>query len=136
LKDSEGKGKVPQAPYSKTWHEKAMKDQIAEAVETGKDRVAWVAGKEQADRYSLSKQIDALTYNKKTNELTVWDKETGKAQPAQKVKPDDLADTIGKEMADKILSSDSDNPAFQGIDLEVGGEGMKGFYDQILPKVD
>jgi hypothetical protein len=55
---------VPQAPYSKTWHEKAMKDQIAEAVETGKDRVAWVAGKEQADRYSLSKQIDTLEYHK------------------------------------------------------------------------
>jgi hypothetical protein len=38
---------VPQAPYSKTWHEKAMKDQIAEAVEKDYDRVAWVSWKDK-----------------------------------------------------------------------------------------
>ena len=42
----------------------AIRSYYAEAVETGKDRVAWVAGKEQADRYSLSKQIDTLEYHK------------------------------------------------------------------------
>jgi len=124
--------KIPQAPYSKTWHEKAMKDQIQEAVDNGYEKVAWVMGKEQADRYSLSKQIDSLAYNKDKNELMFW--VNGKAEAPLSVKPEKLADHVGKEMAEKITSSKSNNPAFQGVDLEIGGEGMKTFYDKMLPK--
>jgi hypothetical protein len=42
---------IPEAPYSKTWMEKAMKDQIAEAVRKDYDRVAWVGGDEHNARY-------------------------------------------------------------------------------------
>ena len=42
-----------------------------------------------------------------------------------------LADVVGKEVADKIMGSS--RQVLRGIDLKVGGEGMKGFYDQILP---
>jgi ribosomal protein L12E/L44/L45/RPP1/RPP2 len=133
---------VPQAPYSKTWHEKAMKDQIAEAVETGKDRVAWIAGKEQADRYSLSKQIDTLEYHKTKSgkyEIDAY-KDNTNVINKKGLSEQELADFIGKDVADKIIKgektdvADSGKNVLSGIDLEVGGEGMKGFYDQILPK--
>lgn len=133
---------VPQAPYSKTWHEKAMKDQIAEAVETGKDRVAWVAGKEQADRYSLSKQIDTLEYHKTKSgkyEIDAY-KDNTNVINKKGLSEQELADFIGKDVADKIIKgektdvADSGKNVLSGIDLEVGGEGMKGFYDQMLPK--
>jgi hypothetical protein len=43
-----------------------------------------------------------------------------------------LDDVIGKEFADKILKTDS-KTTLSGLDLKIGGEGMKGFYDKILP---
>jgi hypothetical protein len=40
---------------------------------------------------------------------------------------------VGKEMADKIMKLDKPHE-FSGEGLKIGGEGMKGFYDQIIPK--
>jgi len=129
-------GVVPQAPYSKTWHEKAMNDQIAEAVETGKDRVAWIAGKEQADRYSLSKQVKSIQYEKLDDgKYSILAKEHNNGTALDKIMSEkELSDTLGKDMADKIISSERKSDILVGQNLEVGGEGMKGFYDQMLPK--
>jgi hypothetical protein len=44
-----------------------------------------------------------------------------------------LDEVVGKDMADKIIALES--PAnFEGNDLKVGGSGMRGFYDNMLPK--
>jgi hypothetical protein len=51
-----------------------------------------------------------------------------------KLSEKELADSFGKEMAEKIISSEKNRAKLKGLDLEVGGEGMKGFYDQMLPK--
>ena len=54
-----------------------------------------------------------------------------------------LDDVIGKDMAEKIMAvperaspPDARNLAkkFDGLDLKVGGEGMKGFYDKMMVK--
>jgi hypothetical protein len=54
---------------------------------------------------------------------------------ADGVTSENLSDYVGKEVADKLMSQPSTgtNRMLGGVDLEVGGEGMKGFYDQILP---
>jgi hypothetical protein len=39
---------------------------------------------------------------------------------------------VGKEVAEKIMSGAQGD--LRGAGLKIGGEGMKGFYDQILPK--
>ena len=44
-----------------------------------------------------------------------------------------LSDVVGKEMADKIMKLDAPHE-FAGEGLRIGGEGMKGFYDNIIPK--
>ena len=49
---------VPPAPFSKTWHEQAMKRALRYAAENGYDGIGWTPGEVQAERYDLSKQID------------------------------------------------------------------------------
>jgi len=59
------------------------------------------------------------------------------------VNVDELDDIIGKELADRIrsdikfptgFSDPGKSVEMSGLDLQVGGEGMKGFYDKMLPK--
>ena len=59
----------------------------------------------------------------------------------------ELADVVGKEVADKMIAgegrdtivntpsgAEADVKELSGLDLKVGGEGMRGFYDKMLPK--
>ena len=51
--------------------------------------------------------------------------------------PDGLADVIGKDMANRVLADiDAGRPTqYRGLDLRTGGEGMRAFYDKIVPAV-
>ena len=42
---------IPDAPFKKTWHELVMKRMIRQAVEEGKDGIAWTTGAQQYKRY-------------------------------------------------------------------------------------
>ncbi len=44
-----------------------------------------------------------------------------------------LQNVFGKELAEKIMSSEG-KTTIENDGLRIGGEGMKGFYDQILPR--
>ena len=48
------------------------------------------------------------------------------------VPPEKLADTVGKELAEKIAKSEEQHGVMSGLDLKVGGEGMRAFYDKML----
>lgn len=134
---------VPDAPFKTTWHELAMKRAIQLAAEGGYDRVAFTTGKTQAERYDLSKQIANLRAEKITSgtkagqyEISATDK-NGKPAIYTVVPENELDGLIGKDLAKKIIDDSSqfpDGKDYSGLDLQVGGEGMKGFYDQILPK--
>ena len=127
---------VPDAPFKKNWHELAMKRLLNYAAENGYDSIALTPGAEQAKRYSLSKQLDEVMFDPNTGHLSGRD-HNGKLVVAQQgVTTENLPDYIGKEGAQKILESPLDESgvhALRGADLEVGGEGMKGFYDKMLP---
>ena len=45
-------GEVPDAPFSKNYHEYVMKNLLREAAENGYDYVAWTTGKTQEERWS------------------------------------------------------------------------------------
>ena len=50
---------------------------------------------------------------------------------------DELANTVGKEAADKIINGKPNKEGWVDLrddKLKIGGEGMKGFYDNIVPK--
>ncbi|MFA6904132.1 MAG: hypothetical protein WC236_13735, partial [Gallionellaceae bacterium] len=130
---------VPSAPMigdTKSWTALALKRMIAYAAENGFDRVAWTTGEQQAARYDLSKQIDHIIYGS-DNSLQAFDKNGDKVM-AKTVPEKDLEETIGKEAAQKLIDQkpNSDGEKFlNNADLKVGGEGMKGYYDQIVPQV-
>jgi hypothetical protein len=136
---------VPDAPLKSTWHETAFRRAVAWATENGFDSVAWTPGEMQAERYDLSKQLDKVTYDPENSILDAF--KDGTVVMSKEVDPKDLPDHIGKDVAQKLLDqpithlrvySDGRPPAkprhvLSGLDLKVGGEGMKGFYDRILP---
>jgi hypothetical protein len=135
-------GTVPDAPFKTTWHELAMKRMLRYAAENGYDRLSWDTGETQADRYDLSHQVDSIGYRKdgdNTYEVSaIKDGESVMSEHGQT--PAQLENIVGKDAAKKIVDGEGTPRAgggnvkdLSGLDLKVGGEGMKGFYDKILP---
>lgn len=147
-------GDVLDAPFKTTWPMLAMKRMIRYAAENGFDRIAWTTGEQQADRYDLSKQVDSLLYEKNQDGTYRVSAQTGGRgiMLGESIDESKLEDYVGKEVAKKIVDGDGRRTEVQGeydpasmtsrkkymqqlsgIDLKVGGEGMRGFYDKILP---
>lgn len=128
---------VPDAPFKSTWHELAMKRMLRYAAENGYDRVAWTTGEQQNARYDLSQHLSSVEYERRGGDyrINVTDKKTGEKHlvAGGSIPADSLSDYVGKELADKIAASAEPKGQFSGLDLKVGGQGMKGFYDKILP---
>ena len=146
---------VPSMPFPKTdqWVNLALRRVMRYAAENGYDGIAWTPGEIQAGRYDLSKQVDKITvtpsqewdvsrnpdYFKnikvdmptETLRLSV-NKEGRVIQGGTHYYGKNIDDIFGKEIAEKILNSEG-NTVLSGNDLKIGGTGMKGFYDQIIP---
>lgn len=138
-------GKVPDMPYKKTdqWVGMAMRRVMQMATQEGFDRIAWVTGEQSADRYDLSKQVSSISYGRnKDGELwvEVFGNSKEKIWSEKNTSIDKIESVLGKEIAKKIENSEGDSVG-AGIrtltddNLKVGGEGMKTFYNSILPKV-
>ena len=131
---------VPNAPFKKTWHELVMKRMLRYAAENGFDKIAWTTGEQQAERYDLSKQMSAVIVDRSENgTFTIKGVQNDNVGTYHNfgsgISSDKISDFVGKDLAEKIKSDlkTSGSKRYSGIDLKVGGEGMKGFYDQILP---
>lgn len=132
---------VPNAPFKTTWPLLAMKRMIRYAAENGFDRIAWTTGEQQADRYSLSEQVDVIkieempfAQDKKTYSLVAY-RDNAIVIDQELKNLNDLDDMIGKEAGRIAREQIEQNGSslLEGDSLKVGGEGMKGFYDKILP---
>jgi hypothetical protein len=138
----EGKVGLPTAPFvtnTEDWLNLALKRVIKEAVDNDIDTVTFIKGEQAADKYDLSKKIDEIYYLPKSNTLIA--QKDGRLAINKTVPADQLAGLIGKETAEKLLAAPTSTnfsgesvQKLGGLDLKVGGEGMKGFYDNILPK--
>jgi hypothetical protein len=133
-----GSNAVPDAPFKKNWHELAMKRLINYASENGYDKIAITPGAEQAKRYDLSKQISRVSADEYTIagdrqwKLRAYDLDGQEViAPRDYLTDSELADHVGKDFSKKIIEEGGGE--YKGLDLKVGGEGMKGFYDQMLP---
>lgn len=126
---------VPDAPFKKNWHELALKHALTEAAKGGYHGIAITPGEEQADRYDLSKKIHSLSYDPEEKLLDAWDHNRKKVMRREITDPSQLEDYIGKDVASKLLKTEPvmGKHLLEGQDLKVGGEGMKGFYDKIVP---
>ena len=92
----------------------------------------------KADRYDLSKQVDKLIIAKYSDGYSVKALLPNRAYPNEqtlikdKMSESELSGAIGKDLAQKVIDRNSplgQADVYEGIDLKVGGEGMKAFYD-------
>ena len=153
---------IPTAPYVTTtngWTDLGLKRALLEAARGGYKKLVWTPGDEQAKRYDLSKQIDRVILHDnnsggagrpqmdgpfKSGTLEAFDHAGNKVIDTNVYSPEHLAEVIGKEAADKMLKAQPQEVRYAGLglrerrlnnaDLKVGGEGMKGYYDNIMPK--
>lgn len=133
---------VPDAPFDKNWHELAMKRMLRLAAEEGYDKVAWTSGEQQADRYNIGDKVDAIRrtgnnftfFGRPYSQITITvDEENRMTSTHWGVKKNTpLSEFVGKELANEMNSME-DNGVLELGGRRIGGEGMKGFYDQILP---
>ena len=130
---------VPDAPLKKDWPEMAFKRAVKYAADNGYDRVTWTTGAQQADRYNLAKQINTLRAFRNADGsfdlayLPPGNKHMRELKSG--VKDDALEGMLGKDLARKVRGQPDDTTDYSGLDLKVGGEGMKRFYDDQLPRV-
>lgn len=150
------RSKIPSAPFvgkTEAWTELALKRMLRYAAENGYDRVAWTPGEMQAKRYDLSKQVKAIYYKKNADGTfhVFAEHKTGGGSTnlGKALKESELEGAIGKDVAARIAAGEGAETnlggggtlqmdmwtSLTGHNLKVGGEGMKGYYDQILPAV-
>jgi hypothetical protein len=136
---------IPDAPFDKNWHEVAMKRMLRYAAENGYDKVAWTKGEQQAERYNIGNAVESI---EKVDENT-YIINTKDGTPAQELEFDEdgvyrdeydatlnnksMEDIFGKELAKKLQEL-PEGETLKEDGLRIGGEGMNGFYDQILPR--
>lgn len=141
---------VPDAPFQKTWHELALKRMLRYAAENGYDKIAWTTGEQQAERYNLREKVDEIkvanAYDTDAHEpvfTVIGRKDGGILVQEDVVGEKGMAELLGKELARKAYSNLKEGKddylnedgavVFSGDNLAIGGEGMKGFYDRMLP---
>ena len=153
-KSKVGHSKVPDAPFKDTWYQLALKRAIKEAVDKGYDRIGLTTGAQQASRYNLSNEVDEINVIGRTDARTgeksrqvALDLKSGGSYKLgvnnegiidnvnmleiNNLQGKNLADVVGKEVAKKIMESNSQT--IKGEGLNIGGEGMKKYYDEIYP---
>ena len=143
---------APDAPYKEDWYQLALRRAVKEAIDGGYDRVALPTGARVNERFDLSKQIDRIDYNKNpdgTYNMSAI-KDGSEVFAKEGLDEKELSGIIGKDVAKKIVgdegssapkadrweAEDGDVPEFKslsGLDLQVGGEGNRKYYDEIYP---
>jgi hypothetical protein len=131
---------VPDVPFKATpaWATLAFKRMLRHAVDNGFEQIAWTPGEVQNERYDLSKQVKELDiYRKENGTYYIIGSPLGgetNIDIADDINESKLAEYIGKDLAKKVIQNKDNSQTYSDLDLKVGGEGMKGFYDKILPK--
>lgn len=141
---NENINKTPAAPFvtnTDKWLNLALKRIVTMAAQEGYDKVAFVNGEQSAGRYDLSKHVDSVrvydnedgtfALNVRKPDSMVWD------AVENAIKPEQIEGYVGKDLAERIIKDfktpGPDRRDYKGLDLKVGGEGMKAFYNQIVP---
>lgn len=130
--------KMPEA-VRKRIYEIGMKRALRDASAEGVDALGWTSGATQADRYSLENQIEkVMAYNRGdgTFDFMVTPKGERGHKDIDAVPTSKLEDTVGKELASKIAEQPEKGwHTYEGLDLKVGGQGLRNLYDVTLPRI-
>ena len=143
---------VSDAPFRKDWSLQMFKRALRDAVASGKKWIGWTTGVEQVKRYEneFRKSVDTIQWNDeglKHNVVAIKDGKSvfsgrfdldGKGLQLFNGEEASLSDVVGKDIAAQIIKGEGkasgvNQAEWSGSDITIGGEGMKGFYDKILP---
>ena len=139
------------------WMALVMKRVIRMAAEKGYDQIAWTTGEQQSNRYDLRKVIKEISaVGRRTADgadagravsfkalngrtMSIGVARNGVVENTERGSPQywkgkQLEDIIGERLAKQILEADY-SQLIEGEDLQVGGEGMVDFYDEMLINV-
>lgn len=130
-----------------------VKRVVSYAKENGFDEIAWTNGKMQADRYNLSKYVDKVSWDNRSMDAGLKGKyrdvdvtpknehpismtvylDNGEIVSSNRsaLQGKKLDEVIGKDIAAKVLKEDTG--VLSNLDLEIGGEGLKRLYDEVIP---
>ena len=137
---------VPNQPFLKNWHEVVLKRILRMAAEEGYDRVAWVTGKQTADRYNLAKYVDTIKYREVDEGLwsvKVFDKNMSYIYDRVSLTKHELENLLGKDVTEKIVNDVGVNAQGMSFDnwkvlnnqqLQIGGEWAINLYDKVIPQ--
>jgi len=148
-------GGVPDAPFKDTWYQLALKRLTKYAADNGYERIGLTTGKQQAGRYALSNEVDEINVIGRTNMATgeksksvALDMKSGQSlrigvnndgivdnvsdESIKNFMGKNLSEVVGKDIAKEIMLNNKKTISGEGLDI--GGEGMKKYYDEIYPK--
>ena len=121
------------------WVSLMLKRMIGWAVENGFDKIAWATGAQSAEHYKLEKHVSKLEWMENEKKLFGYDPKTEMMTVSEaEVTREKLPKYIGKELAERLAGQKKDTfgvRTLEGDGLVVGGEGMKTFYDSVLPNI-
>jgi hypothetical protein len=145
---------IPDAPFKTAWPALVMKRIVRMAAEQGYDRVAWTTGQQQTERYNLGRVVRRLSAKVQDDgralimdahgQVNLW--EPLNKPPAMAggviLTQEETVEVFGADIAGRIFSP-SDEASYdsngyqtlEGAELNVGGEGMRAFYDRNLVNI-
>jgi len=140
VKKSEGG--VPYNPLLKNWQELSIKRALQEAVNSGAKYFAWINGPQTAARYNLSKEVDEIRWKETLGDREIAIKPKSGSVIEFSITKDgkifksqsndwngkNLADVIGKGIAEKIMSEPKGTLKEEGLNM--GGEWATNLYDR------
>jgi hypothetical protein len=158
-------GGIPDAPFKTSWPALVMKRVIRWAADNGYDRVAWTTGDQQNERYDLGAHIerigvlpaegsqDGSLLVRVPNRVARVLADHGEplndyAQGDQSIRmaPPKVLEVFGRDLGGRMVAeADRLREAgkfgmhqrvwLNGEDLNIGGEGMRAFYDRNLVNI-
>jgi hypothetical protein len=149
---------VPDNPFRGNWYKPVINNFLVKAAREGKGGIGFPVGQIVADRYNLSKAVDAIEWNtysyKSGNKYKTIvfrnfgnqgvieadiNPETGVITEISSdldTTPDwegkNIVDVVGKGVAEKLMKDKSGLLDEEG--LKIGGKGKDKLYDDMLPK--
>lgn len=140
-KDKRAEVNAPYIDSTGKWLDLALKRVLKEAAHGDYHKIVITPGEEQNKRYGLEHHVKAITYAPKENMLILHPKGSGR-EVTYNAKPERLSEILGKETATKLLAKPlsggfddyEGHHHLNGVDLKVGGEGQRKFYDEIVPR--
>ena len=137
--------RVPRAPFVETtsgWLELGLKQILLEAVNGGYDRVAFVDGDQSVERYrqALTEAVDEVEITRNDDGTYTYSAIKGgkPVQGEQSVSANRINEVFGKAGSKQLLEEADTKPdeihTIASGDIEIGGEGMRKFYDTIVPQ--